>query len=173
MGAKIGMQQLEKSEAQLHRDLNGHRDSDLERDIENKAEEIESQQSATTEQTSSEDSSSSDGVQADFSAPTKLGESQNPSALEAAEMAAEVALDKSSQLDTSAEYSTDDEVEPQAATGSVDTSAEYSTDDEVEPQAATGSVSDNFQAIGDDAEQLVAYQKNSLKEIAQIEEPLQ
>lgn len=150
--AKIGMQQLEKSEAQLHRDLNGHRDSDLERDIENKAEEIESQQSATTEQTSSEDSSSSDGVQADFSAPTKLGESQNPSALEAAEMAAEVALDKSSQLDTS---------------------AEYSTDDEVEPQAATGSVSDNFQAIGDDAEQLVAYQKNSLKEIAQIEEPLQ
>jgi hypothetical protein len=173
--AKVGMQQLKKSEDQLHRDLNGHRDSDLEMDIQTKAEDIdaqgnsmaaddtESQESAMMAQTSSEDGASYNGVQPNFSDPTKLGESQTPTALEAAEMAAEVAVDKSSQLDTSAEYSTDDEA--------TEAAAEYSTDESA--ATATGSVSDDYQAIGNDAEQLVAYQQNSLKEIEQIETPLQ
>ena len=42
--AKTGMAQLRKAEAQLNRDLNGHRDAQLEADIESKAEDIESHQ---------------------------------------------------------------------------------------------------------------------------------
>merc|ERR1712166_593399 len=78
--AATGMAQLKKSEARLHRDLNGNRDRQLEEDIEKKAKEIDGDNN-------------------------KLGENDDP--LAAAEEAAEAAddsADNESQLDTSASF---------------------------------------------------------------------
>jgi hypothetical protein len=158
--AKEGLAQLKKSEEQLHRDLNGHRDTELEQDIEDKAEDIESQQG------------------------TRLGESQ-PTALEAAEMAAESAVD-TPQLDTSTEYnpataSREEKIERahklrhvarvalraehEAIPADLEKGglqkaldAQGATTSTSGSQVSSSSVSDDYQAIDKDAEQLVAYQ---------------
>jgi len=161
--AKTGMAQLKKAEAQLHRDLNGHRDAQLEGDIEQKAEDIEAQQ-------------------------TKLGESQTP--LEAAEAAAEAAMgNQEAAMPSEPEeaaaadpYPEDYAAEPSMAAADFSGTASGEAAPALrmpptstipaEPAMATDSVSADYSTISSDADQLKSYQETSINEIKQIQEPL-
>merc|ERR1711907_714653 len=84
--AKTGLKQLKQAETQLHRDLAGHRDAELENDIEQQVEAVDNQSvENVADGTSALDAGSDDGTSPDFT--PKLGESP----LEAAEKAAEEA----------------------------------------------------------------------------------
>merc|ERR1712166_734613 len=100
--AATGMAQLKKSEARLHRDLNGNRDRQLEEDIEKKAKEIDGDNN-------------------------KLGENDDP--LAAAEEAAEAAdddADESADDETAVETAADDSADDESQ---LDTSASFAQPD--------------------------------------------
>merc|ERR1719231_810496 len=213
--AHDGMEQLTKSESQLRRDLDGHRDSQLEQDIEAKAEEIESLEAgapAAEESYTADDESVDEAPRAThtgtmspahFAAPTLLGENQEPMSLDDAMAQAEAASDEdeSSQAadeeesmaeydDETAQASSDDETaqassdgadavnaaiaEAEAAAGEESAPEMEAVQDAPESTATgTGTIDGDLKAIDQDAKELKSYQEQSLKEIAQIKEPLQ
>lgn len=137
--ASDGMSRLKKAETRLSTDLNGHTDQQLESDIEEKAEDMETALSSRRE--------------------TTLGESP----LEAAEREAEEA----SSDDTEAIDTMDD---TQDASDDTAFNAPQQQDQQAVDQ---GEVSADLSAIESDAQQLVAYQKQSIQEIKKIQAPLQ
>lgn len=133
--AQDGFEQLTQSESTLRRDLGGHRDSQLEQDIEAKAEEIDSLQvapGATTAQAADEEESmSSDTVAAStrpaatFAAPTLLGENQEPMSLDDAMAQAE------------AQAASDEDDTSQAADDSEESMAQYDDKTAQDPDGDT------------------------------------
>jgi len=159
--AKAGMAQLRKAETQLHRDLNGHRDAQLEADIAAKAEDIEQHH-------------------------IKLGESQSP--LESAMAAAEAAANEPAQNFEAAPATENYENYAAPAAGVPNLSGNVEAQPvEAMPaaqpmempesaqsyaQSGDGAVANDYSAISSDADGLKSYQTQSLKEIEQIEKPL-
>jgi hypothetical protein len=171
--AHDGFKGLKDSEAQLHADLNGHKDANLESDIEKKAEEIESLEGAPTPDEEPMKMSS-----ASFMVPpVLLGESQDPMSLDEAMAQADSAadeVDSAEQDDTESSAADDqDDTEPQQmAAGDTDevTTAieaaeaaadEESTDTPANPMAAEEEdmaaqvqIEDNLAAEQDDSPEM-------------------
>jgi len=194
--AHEGLNQLKTSEKRLSTDLNGHTDDQLEADIENKAEDLEQLVGSKAKLGESMMSRkarfaalAADGLAhpvapkkreaklgesmetqkarfaamgADGLANVKLGESMTP--LEQAEQAAEQAAN-----DINADDSQYNDADDQQAAGD-----EPDNYDPADDQQAVddGGVAADLSAIESDAKQLGAYQKNSINEINQIQEPL-
>jgi len=159
--ASQGLQQLEKSEARLKMDLNGHTDAQLEKDIMNKAHDLEALGGKGT----------------------MLGESPLEAAEKAAEQAASGPTDEVTQDPTPA-MDAPDAVYTGASeeAASFDDSQANQQDDTYEaPDMAAqddqavnqGEVSADLSAIESDAKQLESYQQSSISELEQIAQPLQ
>jgi hypothetical protein len=155
--ASQGLQQLEKSEARLKMDLNGHTDAQLEKDIMNKAHDLEALGGKGT----------------------MLGESPLEAAEKAAEQAASGPTDGVTTQDPTPAMDAPDAVYTGASeeAASFDDSQANQQDDTYE--APDMAAQDDQQAVTDlsaiesDAKQLESYQQSSISELEQIAQPLQ
>lgn len=187
--AKTGMQQLKKAETQLHRDLSGNKDSELEKDIETEAKLLETR-SVPAAETMSVDTQmqplvdAADTNSVNFAAPVKkaLGESPLEAAMAAAEAAentaaptehTEVPQDRSQEFAAEAV-----DIPAPSFAGALDTmsaekTADYTGNSAPAQDGQFSSIGNSAaKAIEHDAEKLVTYQQNSINEIKQIREPL-